>query len=277
MANTLSEFEAAWKDDWRFHKESHESFCEKVNKDRQLKELRDYVEQNAYGMGERSFYHLHNLILKDLDAKTPKEQATLKLLEIGVHRGQQLALWATLADRLSRPVEIIGESLFDGTEVGENRDYREDVEALLKHATGERRNEAMKDKGLWYWMSHKWTLQLIKGDSTDDKVIETIAYGAPYEVVLVDGGHSREVAYSDVLNYGSMVKVGGYLVIDDCANNLAKTHELGGLKYPLWFGAFTGIQSVSDAVDSLLPPHTENEAWVHLGNVVHQRIWRKVK
>jgi len=59
-----------------------------------------------------------------------------------------------------------------------------------------------------------------------------------------------------------MVKVGGYLVIDDCAN-----------KYDLPYGYFRGIESVSRAVDRNLP----NKQFKEIFSVVHNRIFQRVK
>lgn len=266
MFNSIDEFAAGWENDERFHDDLHNSFVDRTNADYSLKGHRDFVERNHFGMGERSFPYFHSLILKDLDEKTPKEQPTLRLLEIGVHRGQTVSLWAMLAQRLSRPVEIVGVSLFDGEEIDPadmvgKRDYRNDVRIIVKEFTGENPRPDVD----WFWMGNKFAMQLIKGNSTDPKIVEAVGSGGDYDLCYVDGGHTWDVAHADVVNYGSMVRPGGLLLIDDCANN---NHRMP-------WGYFQGIQSVSDAVDGLLPPAVQDLSYECLGNVVHNRIWRR--
>lgn len=60
----------------------------------------------------------------------------------------------------------------------------------------------------------------------------------------------------------SFVKVGGYLVIDDCAN-----------KYKIPHGMFPGIETVSRAVDELLP----NAYYKEIASVVHIRVFQRIK
>lgn len=266
MFNSIDEFAAGWKNDAMFHDDLHKSFVQRTNADYAMKEHRDFVERHAFGMGERSFAYFHNIILKDLDEKTPKEQPTLRLLEVGVHRGQTISLWAMLAQRLSRPVEIVGVSLFDGGEIDPpemvgKREYRDDVKLIVKEFTG----EIPAPEFHWFWMGRKFSMQLVKGDSTNPDVVKSVASAGEYDLVYVDGGHTWDVARADVINYGSMVRSGGLLLIDDCANNNHRMH----------WGYFQGIQSVSDAVDGLLPPAVQDPSYEYLGNVVHQRLWRR--
>jgi cephalosporin hydroxylase len=80
-------------------------------------------------------------------------------------------------------------------------------------------------------------------------------------MVYIDGGHSYEVVQSDLKNYAPMVKPGGYLIVDDCCH-----------KYNLPPGYFPGIESVSKAVDEVLP----NEQFKELFSVVHNRVFQRV-
>jgi len=103
--------------------------------------------------------------------------------------------------------------------------------------------------------------KIIKGLSTDPEIIAE-AGKKEYDIIYIDGGHSYDVAKSDVYLYSSFVKVGGYLVIDDCCH-----------KYNLPDGYFKGIEDVSRAVDELLP----NEYYKELFSVVHNRVFQRVK
>lgn len=234
---SLKEFADRWEPTERCCKEINESFKALTDSDPDLKALRDYVEQNAYGMGERSFYHMWKLIAQDLPDNA-------RMLEIGVHRGQTLALWRIL--KPSKHTDIIGLSPFDGSEVGEKRDYKTDVQYL-------------------HMMLELQQPGLITGYSETQESIEMARDLAPLDVLYIDGGHSYETTRSDILNYSPLVRPGGFLVIDDCACSL-----------PHPWGYFAGIMSVCKAVDKLLPPATDNAEWRHLGAVMHNRIWQKL-
>jgi len=70
---------------------------------------------------------------------------------------------------------------------------------------------------------------------------------------------------NDITAYTPFLKQGGYLVIDDCAN-----------KFSMPWGYFQGIETVSQAVDDILPPYRTHPQFKHLYNVVHNRVWRKL-
>ena len=232
---SLKEFAARWEPTEACCKEIHETFCQLVNEAPDLKQLRDWVEQNAWGMGERSFYWTWKLICAELPDNA-------RMLEIGVHRGQVLALWRMLKPK----AHIAGISPFDGAEMGDTRDYEPDVLHLFER----------------FGLSEP---ALYRGMSEDPAIIKEMQIGAPYDAVYIDGGHSYETTRSDIINYSPLVRSGGFLVIDDCA-----------CRFPHPWGYFAGITSVCKAVDSLLPPGAENSGWEHVGAVVHNRIWQKI-
>ena len=68
----------------------------------------------------------------------------------------------------------------------------------------------------------------------------------------------------DLANYPQLVKPGGYLVIDDCNN----AHHMPD-------GYFRGIESVSMAVDEVMPPAVNNPHYEFDYNLVHNRILRR--
>lgn len=211
-----------------------------TNQDPRLKELRDFVEANVYGMGERSFFYMWKLIIQELGPSP-------NMLEIGVHRGQIIALWRIL----SPDSYIFGLSPFNGEEMGVERDYTKDVELLFDGFNLKRPN-------------------LILGHSDNEEMIRycrelfTSHPEDMLDVLYIDGGHSYETATSDIVHYSEFVKPGGYMVIDDSANGFACPQ-----------GYFPGIASVSKAADHLLPPAKDNPDWEHIGAVMHNRIWRK--
>jgi SAM-dependent methyltransferase len=217
-----------WTDSAESHRNIHEDFCNKVNAEPELKALRDWVEQNIFGFGERSFLWMWKLILET--------KAQVKFLEVGVFRGQTLAIV-----KLIKPnAKVFGITPLDSTDGHWESDYAKDIKIIhdqfnLKQPT------------------------IIKGLSTDPEIIQQAT--SKYDIVYIDGGHTLDVVRQDLQNYSPMVKQGGYLVIDDCCN-----------KYKIPHGMFPGIQSVSQAVDEWFP----NEEFKELFSVVHIRVFEKI-
>lgn len=229
--NTLDELQAQWKDTPESHKAIHDLFTDKVNETQKLKELRDYIDKNIFGFGERSFYWLFKLLL---DTQKP----TVSFLEIGVFRGQILALVQILKPK----ADITGITPLDSTDGHWDSDYAADIKKL--HTDFKLKQP-----------------KIIKGLSTDEAVIAE-AGKQSYDLLYIDGGHTYDVAKSDVYKYSSLVKIGGYLIIDDCCN-----------KYRIPDGMFPGIAPVSKAVDELLP----NAYYEEICSVVHIRVFKRVK
>lgn len=227
--NTLAEACSQWEDTKEAHKRMHDEMCRLVNEHPTLGNYRNWIEKHVFGFGERSFLWMWKLILDTLPPDA-------KLLEIGVFRGQILGLWRMLAE----DADITGITPLDSTDGHWQSDYAADIKEL----------------------HHVWVLEppkILKGLSTDDAVKAQVGL---YDVIYIDGGHTYPVAHHDVLWYSSHVKVGGYLVIDDCAN-----------KYNLPDGMFKGIAPVSKAVDELLP----NDYYKEILSVVHNRVFRRIK
>lgn len=228
--NTLEELQSAWKDTPENHQAIHNLLVEKTNSDPKLKALRDWIESNIFGFGERSFYWMWKLICDTL----PEE---MSFLEIGVFRGQTLAIIRTLKPFLS----IYGITPLDSTDGHWESDYAADIKHLHDIFKLEQPN-------------------IIIGLSTDiDIVIEADKKGK-FDVVYIDGGHSFDVVKSDLTHYPKQVKKGGYLVIDDCCH-----------KYQIPKGMFPGIETVSRAVDEWYP----NEDFEELFSVVHIRVFKR--
>lgn len=239
---TLQETISTWKDTKEVHQYINERFTVCVNGDPQLKAYRDFVEGNndtpvkIFGFGERSFLWMWKLLVDEMPP-------SFKFLEIGVFRGQILGLIAMLTDNTARAADITGITPLDSTGGHWESNYEADIKQLHEIF-------GLRDPNI------------IKGLSTEPGVIDEATRKGPYDIVYVDGGHEYSVVKQDVPNYGAMVKPGGYLVIDDCAN-----------KYDLPYGYFRGIESVSRAVDEVLP----NEQFKELFSVVHNRVFQRIK
>lgn len=213
-----------------------EDYTNKVNADPQLKAYRDWIEQNAFGFGERCFLWMW----KELVDKMPNE---FSFLEVGVFRGQVLGLIGMLAERTGKKVTRYGVTPLDSSDGHWESDYKKDIEHL--HDT----------------FKIKKDYKIIPYDSTSPKALKEVK-GLEIDLLYIDGGHTYEVVKQDLNNYLPLVKQ--YLVIDDCNN-----------KIEMPWGYFRGIESVSNAVDELLPPFTENPDFTFVQNVVHNRILKR--
>lgn len=226
--NTLKQVQDIWQDNENVHRSINETFTDRVNENIHLKEYRDWIEQKIFGFGERSFIWMWKLIVD--------EYPDPNFLEVGVFRGQIVGLIRLLAPK----AEITGITPLDNTGGHWESDYPADIKLL--HDTFNLEQP-----------------KIIKGLSTDSEVMKQVADNR-YDVVYIDGGHSYEVAKHDVLFYSKLVRPGGLLVVDDCAN-----------KYQLPIGYFKGITEVSQAVDEQLP----NDEFKELFNVMHNRVFIK--
>lgn len=219
-----------WENSKEYNQRIHEEFIQKTNSIPELKELRDYVEANAFGFGERSFYWMWKLIVDEMPQ-------TFTFLEIGVFRGQTLALIKLLAKLSGKKVKVYGITPLDTTDGHWESDYKKDISDLHK-------------------LFRLPQPTIIKGLSTDESIIQVMSEKT-FDLVYIDGGHSYEVALSDLKNYGKLATK--YLVIDDCANDL-----------DMPFGYFQGIQSVTNAVNDYIP--TTNLKFQY--NVMHNKIFK---
>lgn len=222
-----------WRDTPEGHTKINEEFTRLVNEDSELRLYRDWIEQRIFGFGERSFLWMWKLLVDEMPP-------SFKFLEIGVFRGQIIGLVSLLTNRTGRESVIRGVTPLDSTDGHWESDYAADIK-LLHFSWGLKQPE------------------IIKGLSTSPDAISKA--NDMYDMVYIDGGHSYEVVQQDIKNYSPMVKTGGFLVIDDCCN-----------KYNLPAGYFKGIESVSKAVDGVLP----NEHFKELFSVVHNRVFKKV-
>jgi SAM-dependent methyltransferase len=234
---TLTQFADTWQNSETHARHVVETFTDAVNADLDLKALRDFVEQRGYGFGERCFYHMWKLIIQEL-------RPGFKFLEIGIFKGQILALVRMLA---GPHAEIYGITPLDTSGGMPEGNYAKDI----------------ADLHLAFNLPLSYTLWEHRSD--DAIAIWAANENGPFDVVYIDGGHSYQEAKHDIEVYGALVKPGGFLVVDDCAN-----------AFSMPWGYFRGIQDVSLAVDNTLPPHTLSTEWLHLGCVMHNRIWKKL-
>lgn len=232
---SLTQYKKDWVDVPSRHEVVHNEFISNVNKNELLKSHRDFVEQNAFGFGERSFHWLWKLIVDEM----PNE---FSFLEIGVFRGQVLSLIELLAKETDKKATRYGVTPLDNSDGHWDSDYAKDIQIIHN------RFSLSKDFTIYH------------GLSTNEIIIEQAKSTAPYDIVYVDGGHTYEVATSDLRHYPDMVKIGGLFVVDDSCNDL---------KMP--FGFFQGIEDVTKAT-----LEWENSKFEFQFNVVHNRIYKRI-
>lgn len=214
-------------------------FLEEYNSTPEFVELRTFVEENAFGFGEKVFYPFHRMIVE-------ASPAYISFLEIGVFRGQTLSLLRLLSRLCEKEIDIYGITPLDSTDGHWESDYKKDIEIIHDKFGLKQPN-------------------IIKGLSTDPSVIQCCG-DIKVDILYIDGGHTTEVVTSDIIHYAPLVKKGGYMIIDDSANNISGAY----------WGEFWGVQPVSNVVDHLLPPKAENREWEYIGNVIHNRVWKRI-
>ena len=236
-------FSIAWENMVERNTEIVDQFTELVNQDPELKAHRDYIEQHAYGFGERAFHWLWKLAVDSMPQN-------FRFLEIGVYKGQVLSLVRLLADRTGKDAEIVGVtplSSFAGV-TGKFTDFPDEDYAKHIH-------------NLHAYLNVKRPT-IIKGDSTDKAVIEKVWQTGEYDMVYIDGCHELDYVMKDISHYAPLVKDGGLLMMDDSSNNLAMP-----------WGYFCGIADVSQAVTTLIET---NKQWRHLLAVMHLRTFQRM-
>jgi len=226
-----------WEDNPNWHSAVNNEFIKKVNECDWMKAHRDFIEQNAFGFGERSFHWLWKMLVDEMPP-------SFSFCEVGVFRGQVLSLVKMLSSAMGGKIARYGITPLDTSDGHWESDYRADIERL--HDT--------------FFIPKDYVIY--HGLSTDKKIIAEAKNTAPYDIVYIDGGHTKDVIDADMINYAQMVKRGGYLVIDDCCNDLNEP-----------FGYFQGIQPVTDSVNEYM---AGNNQFQFLFNVVHIKVFKRL-
>jgi len=234
---TLKELSKTWEDTEVFHKNINDTFAEKVNGVEWLREHRKFVTANAFGFGENCFHWLWKLLVDEM----PSE---FSFLEIGIFRGQVLSLMKMLASSTGRSVTRYGVSPLSNADGHWYSDYAEDIKTIHNK----------------FFIPQDYTIY--QGLSTEPEIIEQAKKTAPYDILYIDGGHTLDVVTSDFKHYAPMVKRGGYLVVDDCNNEMNMP-----------FGFFQGIAPVTQAKMEYMKQHPND--WEFVFSVVHISVFRK--
>jgi hypothetical protein len=218
-----------------------------VNSTPALKNHRDWVVQNNWGYGNRAFHWMWNLLVQ-------QAPMNFKFLEIGVFKGQTISLLSMLNSIHKKNGSIYGITPLDksGDKYATHPDI--DYEAFIQQIYSVFGLDASD-------------LSLIQGFSQEPQIISIAEQEGPFDLVYVDGCHDYEVVVSDLQNYGNMLNVGGYLIVDDASNNLKIPN---GLIRMDWRGLPDVSKAVSDTIET-------NEKFIHKFAVGHNRVFQRVK
>lgn len=233
---TITQLKESWQDTTEAHRHINDLFVQLVNNDEQLDAHRTFVEKNAFGFGERSFGYLWDLLVQEM----PED---FSFCEVGVFRFQIVSLVKLLADRQGKSVQRYCVTPLSPIGIGWESDYAADGERI--------HDEFGLEKDYIVY----------KGLSNDEEVVKQATLTAPYDLTYVDGSHSLEDCYFDLVTYGGMVKSGGYLIIDDCNTEMSMP-----------FGFFQGIAEVTQAKQAWL---ATNPPFEFVCSVVHISVFRR--
>lgn len=233
----LKELQDNWQDTPEYHRDVHESFSYLVNTDTEMGIHRQWVRDNVFGFGEDSFHWLWKLIVDEM----PKQ---FSFCEIGCFRFQIVSLIRLLANREAKSAERTCITPLSNAGGVWDSDYAKDAEVIHD------KFHLVKD------------YKVLKGLSNEPDIIEAAKTLSPFDILYIDGGHLREDIDNDLHSYAPLVKQGGYLVIDDCANDLH-----------MEFGYFQGIVDVTDGVIDYMKEH--GEKWEFICSVVHIKVYKR--
>lgn len=235
-----------YEDDPEKHTAIWNTFKKLVNDTPVLKAHRDFVVNYGWGYGNRAFHWMWRLLVEE----APDD---FKILEIGVFKGQTISLISMLNKLFDKKGTVYGISPLnkDGDHYNTHPDI--DYEEAISTIYGQFQLDASD-------------LQLMEGYSNDKNIINVAQSEGPYDIIYVDGCHDYSVVVSDLTNYGNMVKLNGYLVIDDASNYLNIPDGLIRLNW-------RGLEDVSNATRDVTE---KDNRFKEVFAVGHNRIFKRI-
>lgn len=219
----------------------YRAFEQQVNAIPELRAHRDFVDREDWGYGDRAFYYQWKLLVDAMPSR-------FRFLEIGVYKGQILSLIELLRRRAGKQAEIVGVTPL--SEAGDKYSKHDKADYLAAI------HRIYAEFGL-----DTASTTLIKGLSQTPEVLALCAERAPFDIIYVDGCHDVEVVTLDLMLYPTMLKPGGYLVIDDAS-----------FFVDLPAGLCPGLPEVSLVAREIIEPDPQFEHCFACG---HNRVWRK--
>lgn len=226
---------------------------------------RSYVESHKLGFGDKAFHYMWFLILQEIFSRTDRPH----FFEIGVYKGQVISLWALIAKHFAREYEISCVTPLSGN-VSPVKDLRYYWKFLINSDFRSQMTSGnfYEDKRYLDAIASLFdafdlnfrNVKIYEGLSSDPEILAKLSQSV-FDIVYVDGDHSKAAVKRDIRNFAPKIRPGGFLVMDDAACNIP-----GGENNQYW----KGHKSVSDACKEISQSDFENVL-----NVGHNRIFRK--
>jgi len=195
------------------------------------------------GFGELSFSWSWYLLVKSM----PQD---FTFLEIGVYKGRVLALIQLLATLFNKNAKIYGVTPLDGEATDKYSEYQN-----CDYLTAIKKSYSICNQSFE-------NTTIIKGYSQEKHTIEKAKENLPFDMIFIDGCHDYEIVIQDIKNYSEMLKVNGYLVLDDASLYITNP-----------YGTFLGHPDVGKAIQDNIE---NNPQFTHLYAIGHNRVWKKM-
>ena len=195
------------------------------------------------GFGELSFSWSWYLLVKSM----PQD---FTFLEIGVYKGRVLALIQLLATLFNKNAKIYGVTPLDGEATDKYSEYQN-----CDYLTAIKKSYSICNQSFE-------NTTIIKGYSQEKHTIEKAKENLPFDMIFIDGCHDYEIVIQDIKNYSEMLKVNGYLILDDASLYITNP-----------YGTFLGHPDVGKAIQDNIE---NNPQFTHLYAIGHNRVWKKM-
>ncbi len=212
------------------------------HKDTTLINFRQFIHETKGGFGDDAHCIMWDKIVDLLPDN-------FRFIEIGVYKGQVLALVAIAAKKYNKKYNITGISPL--TNIGDKYTQYDNVNYLdYIHKIHNTFNLEFSDD------------QIIKGISTDSHIKDQVKLLNKFDIIYIDGGHDYDTVVSDIQLAKQICNNDGYIVMDDASTFLNFKINI-----------FQGHHEVSLAVND----HLQNDNnFIEKKCVGHNRIFKKV-
>lgn len=223
----FAELAAAYENSAEVNDAVHSQLTQATARDALLHAHRAHVEKHHLGFGDAAFHAMWAGLLDHAARKF----GTVRVLEIGVFKGQVISLWALLARERGLPVNISALSPLAGQPMPHGRliqwlRYRLDRKFRERVDNGDFYTEDDYERTVRGHFAHHGLsfdeVRLHRGYSNDPALLAALREET-FHIIYVDGDHTFEGARHDFTVFGPKVVPGGWLVADDASCELPGT------------------------------------------------------